>query len=768
MQPWYAMLPQNFAIRVRRRVPTGAVISGSNPPPVTIHTWLLSAYNSRNPVVVEKAVPPLGLVGRPYKQAKDGDEWVLTFELGHSLQRAVFSSVIPSARTRALKREYGIPSAQREIENSTGYMQRFLRSWVFLDRLLALQKNRRRTFVGRSFVTGKYDMSERSSSKRARGGVRHKSGDRYQSDTQQNNYRSHDQKNDRQGSDRQGGGGNYRNNNNNNYSRDNNRFPAGPVYLSEGIYSPSDCHHIGLRHPGGSVVVAACTYFWLQMSRLVIFSGTARRTLVLVRLVHADKKQTHRPVYYALTQDQAANTISLLTKIRSVNALPLDMCDLTIISGIDWLAAHRATIDCHSRRVIFGDIHAPEFIYHGSLPGKSMKIISALKARTLLSHGCEGFLATIHDTTSDVSSIHDQPIVSEFQDVFPEELPGIPPIRDVEFNIELIPGAEPISKAPYRMAPIELKELKDQLQELLERGFIRPSVSPWGAPVLFVKKKDGSMRLCIDYRELNKITIRNRYPLPRIDDLFDQLQGAKHFSKIDLRSGYHQLRVKEQDISKTSFSTRYGHYEFLVMPFGLTNAPAVFMDLINRVFHEFLDKFVIVFIDDILVFSKSKEEHEEHLRTVLQILRQEKLYAKFSKCEFWLSKVAFLGHIVSTEGITMDPAKVEAITKWPRPTYVTEVRSFLGLAGYYRGFVEGSSRLALPLTKPMRKGEKFVWNEEREKIFEELKQRLISTPILTLPSDSDGFQIFRNASFIRALIVHSCSMGKKFPMFHVS
>ncbi|GKD34960.1 putative nucleotidyltransferase, ribonuclease H, partial [Tanacetum coccineum] len=338
------------------------------------------------------------------------------------------------------------------------------------------------------------------------------------------------------------------------------------------------------------------------------------------------------------------------------------------------------------------------------------------------------------------------PIVSEFQDVFSEELPGIPPIRDVEFNIELIPGAEPISKAPYRMAPIELKELKDQLQELLERGFIRPSVSPWGAPVLFVKKKDGSMRLCIDYRELNKITIRNRYPLPRIDDLFDQLQGAKHFSKIDLRSGYHQLRVKEQDISKTAFRTRYGHYEFLVMPFGLTNAPAVFMDLMNRVFHEFLDKFVIVFIDDILVFSKSKEEHEEHLRTVLQILRQEKLYAKFSKCEFWLSKVAFLGHIVSAEGITMDPAKVEAITKWPRPTSVTEVRSFLGLAGYYRRFVEGFSRLALPLTKLMRKGEKFVWNEEREKSFEELKQRLVSSPILTLPSGSGGFQIYSDAS----------------------
>ncbi|GJU30092.1 putative reverse transcriptase domain-containing protein [Tanacetum coccineum] len=227
------------------------------------------------------------------------------------------------------------------------------------------------------------------------------------------------------------------------------------------------------------------------------------------------------------------------------------------------------------------------------------------------------------------------------------------------------------------------------------------------APVLFVKKKDGSMRLCIDYRELNRITIRNRYPLPRIDDLFDQLQGAKYFSKIDLRSGYHQLRVREQDISKTAFRTRYGHYEFLVMPFGLTNAPAVI---------------------------------------VLEILRQKKLYAKFSKCEFWLQQVAFLGHIVSADGIIMDPSKVEAITKWPRPTTVTEVRSFLGLAGYYRRFVEGFSRLALPLTQLMRKGEKFVWTDERQESFEELKRRLVSAPILTLPSGSGGFQIYSDAS----------------------
>ncbi|GKC66755.1 putative reverse transcriptase domain-containing protein [Tanacetum coccineum] len=395
-------------------------------------------------------------------------------------------------------------------------------------------------------------------------------------------------------------------------------------------------------------------------------------------------------------------------KIRSANLLPLEMSDFDIILGMDWLSEHRATIDCHSKRVIFGDLNNPEFIYHGSRPGKPFKIISALKARTLISHGCEGFLASIKDTSLDGPRLESHPVVRNFPDVFPDELPGLPPEREVEFTIELIPGAQPISKAPYRMAPVELKELKDQLQELLERGFIRPSVSPWGAPVLFVKKKDGSMRLCIDYRELNRITVRNKYPLPRIDDLFDQLQGAKFFSKIDLRSGYHQLRVKEQDISKTAFRTRYGHYEFLVMPFGLTNAPAVFMDLMNRVFHEYLDKFVIVFIDDILVYSKTREEHEDHLCIVLEILRQKKLYAKFSKCDFWLGQVAFLGHIVSADSISMDLVKVEAITKWPRPTTVTEVRSFLGLAGYYRRFVEGFSLLAIPLTKLMRKGEKFV------------------------------------------------------------
>ncbi|GJU88314.1 putative reverse transcriptase domain-containing protein [Tanacetum coccineum] len=244
-----------------------------------------------------------------------------------------------------------------------------------------------------------------------------------------------------------------------------------------------------------------------------------------------------------------------------------------------------------------------------------------------------------------------------------------------------------------------MNELSEQLQEFSDKGFIRPSSSPWGAPVLFVKKKDGSFRMCIDYRELNKLTVKNRYPLPRIDDLFDQLQGSSIYFKIDLRSGYHQLRVREQDILKTVFLTRYGQYEFQVMPFGLTNAHAVFMDLMNRVCKPYLDKFVIVFIDDILIYSKDEKEHEEHLKVILEFLKKEKLYAKFSKCEFWIPKVQFLKHVIDSRGIHVDPAKIESIKDWASPKTPMEIRQFLGLAGYYQRFIEGFSKIAKSITK---------------------------------------------------------------------
>jgi hypothetical protein len=296
------------------------------------------------------------------------------------------------------------------------------------------------------------------------------------------------------------------------------------------------------------------------------------------------------------------------------------------------------------------------------------------------------------------------------------------------------------------MSSDELDELKKQLKKLLEQGFVRPSASPWGSPVLFVEKKDNTKRMCIDYRTLNSMTIKNKYPLPRIEDLLDRLRKAQFFSKIELRSGYHQMKIREQDIPKTAFTTRYGLYEFVVVSFGLTNAPAYFMNLMNKVFMEELDRFVVVFIDDILIYSETTEEHEEHLRVVLERLRQRKLYAKFSKCEFWMEKVAFLGHVLSAEGIAVDPSKVESVTKWEQPLNVTDIRSFLGLAGYYQRFIENFSKIAKPMTELLKNNTKFEWSEACEKSFQELKTRLTTAPVLTLPDIKKDFMVYCDAS----------------------
>ncbi|GJW74163.1 putative reverse transcriptase domain-containing protein [Tanacetum coccineum] len=252
--------------------------------------------------------------------------------------------------------------------------------------------------------------------------------------------------------------------------------------------------------------------------------------------------------------------------------------------------------------------------------------------------------------------------------------------------------------------------------------------------------------ICIDYREQNNLTIKNRYPLLRIDDLFDQLQGARYFSKIDLRSGYHQLRVHDDDISKTAFRTPYGHFKFTVMPFGLTNAPVVFMDLMNRVCKPYLDKFVIVFIDDILIYSKMKEDHENHLKLMLELLRKEKLYAKFSKSEFWLQKVHFLGHLVNHKGIHMDPSKIEVVKSWKAPTTPSKVRSFFGLAGYYRRFIENFSKIAKPLTSLTQKNQKYEWGEKQEESFQTLKDKLRNAPILSLPNGVEDLVVYYDAS----------------------
>ncbi|GJU02922.1 putative reverse transcriptase domain-containing protein [Tanacetum coccineum] len=394
-------------------------------------------------------------------------------------------------------------------------------------------------------------------------------------------------------------------------------------------------------------------------------------------------------------------TLNILNHPFNIDLMPVELGCFVAIIGMDWLVKYQAIIVCVEKivRIPWGN-------------------------ETLIVHV---FLANVTTKETEDKSkkkrLEDVPIVRDFPDVFPEDFPGLPPTRQVEFQIDLILGAAPVARAPYRLAPSEMKELSEKLKELSEKGFIRPSSSPWGAPVLFVKKKDGSFRMCIDYQELNKLTVKNRYPLPRIDDLFDQLQGSSVYSKIDMRSGYHQLRVREEDIPKTAFRTRYGHYEFQVMPFGLTNAPAVFMDLMNRVCKPFLDKFVIFFIDDILIYSKNKKEHEEHLKAVLELLKKE---------EF--------------QGIHVDPAKIESIKVWESPKTPTEIRQFLGLARYYRRFIEGFSKIAKSMTKLTQKGVKFDWGDKQEAAFQLLKQKLCSAPILALPEGSEDFVVYCDAS----------------------
>ncbi|KAA3470642.1 DNA/RNA polymerases superfamily protein [Gossypium australe] len=393
----------------------------------------------------------------------------------------------------------------------------------------------------------------------------------------------------------------------------------------------------------------------------------------------------------------------------------LMLLSFDVILGMDWLSIHNVIVNCGRK-----DLVRVESDEQDRLP----VLIFALSTQKYLRKGYEAYIAFVMNAKEAELRIELVPIVCDYPDVFPEELPGLPPVREVEFGIELAPGIAPISIARYRMAPTELKELKAQLQELTDKGFARLSFSPWGALVLFVKKKDGSMRLYIDHRQLNKVTVKNKYPLPRIDDLFDQLKGATLFSKIDLRSGYYQLRVEDSDVSKTALWTRYGHYEFL----------------------PYLDKFVVVFIDDILIYSQGENEHAKHLKTVLQILRDEQLYAKFSKSEFWLKEVIFLGHIVSGNEMRVDPSKISAIVDWKPLKNVTEVRSFLGLAGYYKRFFKRFSMIATSMTRLLQKDVRFDWTEKCQQSFERLKALLTEALILVQPELGREFVVYSDAS----------------------
>ncbi|GBG72360.1 hypothetical protein CBR_g11938, partial [Chara braunii] len=318
--------------------------------------------------------------------------------------------------------------------------------------------------------------------------------------------------------------------------------------------------------------------------------------------------------------------------------------------------------------------------------------------------------------------------------------------REIVHAIEVIPGSKVPRGRIYRISPAELDELRHQLKELTEKGWIQPSTSPYGAPVLFVPKKGGPLRMCIDYRGLNAITVKNAKPLRRIDDLLDRVQGCRYFTKIDLKSGYHQIAVRSEDQHKTAFQTRYGLYEFVVMPLGLCNAPDTFQHAMNRIFHDYLDKFIVVYLDDILIFSRTVEEHAEHLKIVLGLLRQHQYKVNLDKCEFGRTKIMYLGHEISADGLRPEDAKVASIRDWPRPQTVTEVRSFLGMTGYYRPFVKNYSTIASSLTDLTRLDTPWEWTEECEASFKKLKYALTHYEVLKLTDPDKPFVVTTDAS----------------------
>ncbi|MGL5500526.1 MAG: reverse transcriptase/ribonuclease H family protein, partial [Plesiomonas shigelloides] len=298
------------------------------------------------------------------------------------------------------------------------------------------------------------------------------------------------------------------------------------------------------------------------------------------------------------------------------------------------------------------------------------------------------------------------------------------------------------------MSPAERAEAEKQISKLLSKGWIAPSSSPFGSPILFVKKKDETLRMCVDYRALNKDTVKNRYPLPRIDDLLDQFAGATISSSLDLAQGYHQIRITPEDVPKTAFRSSIGHFEYKVLPFGLTNAPATFQNVMNDIFRPYLHKFVLVYLDDILVYSRNVEEHKRHLRIVLSTLRAHQFYAKREKCQIGKSELSYLGHIVSKEGLRVDPKKIVAVVDWATPTDVGQLRSFLGLANYFRKFVQGFSLLVAPLTNLTRKGLRWNWTAECEKAFQDVKQALVGAPVLRMPDFAKPFEVVCDASCV--------------------
>jgi hypothetical protein len=348
-----------------------------------------------------------------------------------------------------------------------------------------------------------------------------------------------------------------------------------------------------------------------------------------------------------------------------------------------------------------------------------------------------------------------QQLLQQFPHLFAEPT-SLPPHRDCDHAIPLTQGATPPNLRPYRVPHMQKAAMEEIIMKMLKNKEIRASLSPYSSPAVMVRKRDGSWRLCIDYRLLNSITINNKFPMPVIEDLLDELHGATIFTKLDLRSGYHQIRMKTEDIPKTAFKTHMGHYEYVVMPFGLTNAPATFQNLMNTIFQDHLREFILVFFDDILIYSKSMEQHMDHLKIVLQILQQHSLYLKLAKCTFAVPEVEYLGHVISGAGVATKPQNIKAILEWPVPKTISKLRGFLGLTGYYRRFVKGYGKICRPLHDLLKK-KSFHWTPDHTKVFEELKEIMTTCPVLALPNFTEAFILESDAcgSGIGAVLMQS-------------
>src|SRR5271168_4007044 len=440
-----------------------------------------------------------------------------------------------------------------------------------------------------------------------------------------------------------------------------------------------------------------------------------------------------------------------VTLSKAFYVLPLPSYDA--ILGIPFLNGRKIATYSDKPVVSIDSIEIP-LVNEPDEPPR-ISVISRKRMKADIRKGDVAEMYLVYIKVPDIITSNENPpdwIQKEFVDIFLDGLPpGMPPTRKVVHEIPLHPESSPQFKGIFRLSPVELQELRKQLDGLLKDGKVSPSTSPYGAPVLFTKKKDGGFRMCIDYRALNSQTVKNRYALPRIDDLLDQLHGAKCFSKIDLTSGYWQIAIAKPDRYKTAFRTRYGHYEFNVMPFGLTNAPATFQTLMNDIFRDLLDVCVIVYLDDILVYSKNKEDHEQHLRQVLQRLKDNQLYAKLTKCSFFASSIEYLGHIADGEGLRPNPRLVQALMDFPCPKTLKELQSFLGLANYYRKFISNFSQIALPLTDATRNSTQsnlrpIEWTKSMQAAFDELKKALTSAPCLALPDPDGEFEVTTDAS----------------------